>query len=112
MGKYVTCGILKGGVGLSDIVCDVTNGDLIFKDDVLGNCLMSNLSLTDPVDIVPTEKEAAINKLRVNSGSDGVILSDTYLIFLKDGKAEYRKYTEPHIVAHTVAYDLDIEYTF
>lgn len=112
MEKFVTCGILKGGVGLSDIVCDVTNGDLVFKDDVMGNCLMSNLCITDPTDISSTTKEAVVSKLLKDSGADGIILSDTYLIFLKDYKAEYRTYTEPHKVAHAVSYDLDIEYTF
>lgn len=107
MSKFVTCGTLKVGLGFSDIVCDVTTGDLIFCDDVNGNCLMSNLAITDPI---CTEGSPAPDNIINSTKADGVIMSESYLIILRDGVAEYRDYANGTCVLHTVEYDLDIVY--
>lgn len=105
--RFVTCGTLKESVGFSDIVCDITTGDLIFCDDVNGNCIMSNMSVTDPMYI---DGSPAPMNIVNEMGLDGVIMSDSYLITLKDGVAEYRDYSDAMKVMHRVEYDLDIEY--
>lgn len=107
MKNFVTCGMLKVSVGFSDIVCDTSTGDLIFCDDINGNCVMSNLSIVDPI---PTDGSPAPAKIIESTGADGVIMSDTYLIILKDGIAEYRDYADATKIIHTVNYDLDIVY--
>lgn len=107
MKEFVTCGTLKAGVGFSDIVCDPSTGDLIFCDDIMGNCIMSNMSILDPICV---EGSPAISKILEDTEADGVIMSATYLIILRDGVAEYRSYAEATNVMHRVEYDLDIEY--
>lgn len=104
--KFVECGILKEGVGLSPIVCDPSTGDLIFCDDLNGNCIMSNLSITDPL---PMESDV-LTKIKEDNDADGVILSESYIIILKDGIATYRNYGDALKVIHEVEYDTDIEY--
>jgi hypothetical protein len=107
MKDFVTCGSLKIGNGFSDIVCDPATGDLIFCDDINGNCVMSNMSITDPIN---TEYSPAVDKIIESTGADGVIMSETYLIILKDFEAEYRDYTDPMQVLHKVSFDIDIVY--
>lgn len=109
MKNYVTCGTLKLGNGFSDIVCDPTNGDLIFCDDINGNCLLSNMSITDPIDVTNSK---AIDNILKSTGADGVIMSDTYLIVLKGTTAEYRDYSNASVVHHVVEFDTDIVYEF
>lgn len=104
MSKFITCGTMKLGVGFSDIVCDVTTGDLIFCDDVNGNCIMSNMSLTNPMPIL---SEEAVTNILSYTKADGVIMSDMYLIILRDGVAEYRDYADPNKVIHVVEFDTD-----
>ena len=107
MRKYVTCGTLKVGVGFSDILCDLSTGDLIFCDDINGNCVMSNMSVTDPI---CTKDSPAVSNILASTGADGVIMSESYLIILRDGVAEYRDYVDATKIKHVVNYDLDIEY--
>lgn len=108
--NFVMCGTLKVSAGHSDIVCDIKTGDLVFCDDVMGSCLMSNMAVTDPIDC--EGKDEVLNNILKSTEADGVIMSETYLITLKDGVAEYRDYKNGMEVLHTVNYDLDIEYDF
>jgi len=107
MKQFVTCGTMKVSVGFSDIVCDPSTGDLIFCDDVMGNCVMSNLTIVDPIDV---DGSPAVDKILADTKVDGVIMSESYLILLKDGVAEYRDYSNATRIVHTVNFDLDIEY--
>ena len=107
MKDFVTCGTLKVGVGYSDIVCDVSTGDLIFCDDINGNCLMSNMSITDPI---CTEGSPALDNILSATNAIGAIMSESYLIVLFPDVAEYRNYADATKVIHRVEYDLDTEY--
>lgn len=106
MKNLVTCGTLKGGLGYSDIVCDPSTGDLIFCDDLNGNCVMSNLSVTDPLDV----SENVLHNIMKETNSDGVIMSATYIITIKDNTAEYRKVDCPSVIEHNVTFDTDVVY--
>ena len=108
MKDFITCGTLKVGLGFSDIVCDPSTGDLIFCDDINGNCIMSSMSITDPMNM--ENNSAALERLVADANADGVILSETYLIVLKDFVAEYRAYGDNTKVVHRVEFDLDIVY--
>jgi hypothetical protein len=106
MGEFVTCGLLKVNEGYSDIVCDPSTGDLIFCDDILGNSVFSNLSISDPV---PMDADVLLNIID-QTHADGVIMSGTYLIILNDYTAEYREFAKNMEVAMTTTYDLDTDY--
>ena len=107
MSKFVTCGKLDKGHGFSDIVCDITTGELIYCDDIEGNCIMSNLSLQDPIDI---EHSPAADNILEYSGAEGVIMSNTYLIIINGDVAEYRDYSNFDRVLHRVEFDTDFVY--
>ena len=107
MKELITCGTLKVGVGFSDIVCDPSTGDLIFCDDINGTCLMSNLAITDPI---CTDGSPALDNIIATTGAIGAILSESYLIVLRENVAEYRSYTAATKIIHSVEYDLDTEY--
>ena len=104
---FVMCGALRLGVGLSPVYCDVTTGDLVFSDDLNGNCLFSNMSLTDPIDMSGSH---AFEKMCADMQCDGIILSNSYIITLKDDKAEYRQYGQSDKILQTVEFDLDTVY--
>lgn len=108
MSKFVTCGKLKLGTGYSDIVCDVTTGDLIFCDDANGNCLISGIPcVPDPFDVTDSP---AIDKIITQMECDGAILTGRYLITFNDFKAEFRNCSEPTIIKHSCDVDFNIEY--
>lgn len=104
--KFTKCGVLSNGIGLSPIYCDNETGDMIYVDDINGNCVMSNLGSPDPVEAA----DAALNKIMTSYNLDGVILTDQYIIFLKDWEASYRKYDTADEVVQTVDFDIDITY--
>lgn len=106
--KYLMhCGAMRESVGLSDIVCDAATGDVVLVSDIMGQCLFSNVSVADPAHFTDP---AVINKLCDAYNCDGVIMTDSYLITLKDDVASYRSYLDLEKVAHTVEYDLFIDY--
>lgn len=109
MKSYVTCGMLDSGVGYSDILCDASTGDVILCSDLLGDSLFSNVTVMDPM---PYDKESIIENLCDYFKCDGAILSESYLITLRDGVAEYRSYADTSVVKHTVSYDLYMSYSF
>ena len=106
MSDFILCGVLKVNESFSDIVCDPSTGDLIFCDDILGNCVLSNMSITDPM----LMQHDNLVSIALKSGTDGVIMSDTYLIELNNYKADYKSYASGMKITHTVSYDLDTEY--
>ena len=109
MREYVTCGAIDCGNGWSDIVVEPITGDTICCNDLLGDSLFSNISVADPM---PFENEEAIRKVCEHFNCDGVIMSASYLITLKDDVASYRNYLDNTKVEHRVEYDLCQEYVF
>lgn len=109
MKDYVTCGMLDSGVGYSDILCDPKTGDVILCSDLLGDSLFSNVTVMDP-NAYPNE--GVITNICDYFNCDGAILSNSYLITLKDGVATYRSYADTSKIMHTVNYDLNMSYDF
>lgn len=100
------CGKLKAGLGYSHIYCDVRTGDVVYDSDIMGACLFSNISVVDPLEVT----DEVMDNIIKDCDADGVIMSETYLIVLKDNKAEFRKYDAATVVTMVVDYDLDMEY--
>lgn len=106
--KYLMhCGAMRESVGLSDIVCDASTGDVVLVSDMMGQCLFSNVSVADPTYFADP---AVVNKLCDTYDCDGVIMTYSYLITLKDNIASYRSFLDLENVAHTVEFDLFIDY--
>lgn len=109
MKDYVTCGMLDSGVGYSDILCDPKTGDVILCSDLLGDSLFSNITVMDPSTY---QNDSVITNVCQYFKCDGAILSESYLITLKDGVASYRSFADTSKILHTVAYDLNMSYDF
>ena len=106
MKEFITCGVLKEGIDFAPIVCDPATGEMILADDINGNCVLTNLGFHDPMMV---GEDAAV-KMAVDYKVDGVILTQTYIIFLKDNVATLRTYTEPDKVKMSIDFDTNIEY--
>ena len=109
MSKYVTCGLLDTGVGFSDILCDPDTGDVIYCSDLLGDSLFSNITVMDPIEL---ENDSVIEILCEYFKCDGAILSESFVIILRDGVAEYHCYDDTSKIKHIVNYDLSMSYEF
>lgn len=100
------CGYLKESRGFSPIVCDPVTGDLILNDDIVGNCIISEISVPDPVSTDAEYCQRVIKHFKC----DGVVKTDSYLITIRDYVAEFRSYYDINNIAKTVAFDLNAEY--
>ena len=106
--RFVTCGILESSAGgYSDIVCDLTTGDCIFVDDMIGPTIFENITVIEPVEMDTSVLQKIVNKL----GSKGVIVMQNFYIVLRDNdKAEYMSLLEGCKITNTVEYDLSTEF--
>ncbi len=104
--RFVLCGMLKEGMSFSPIYCDVRTGDMIFSDDLNGNCIMSNLGFSDPM----MADMNAMLKIIESNELDGIIMTYSYIVFLKDYVATLREYDDPYTIKTTLNFDLDVEY--
>lgn len=73
--------------------------------DINGTCVIGEVSVEDPQ---PMER-AACEKILRDTRMDGVIVSKTQVILLRDGKATYRKFPDMNTVIAEVDYNLDVE---
>lgn len=105
MANLVTCGLMKDGSGLSEVVCNTESGEAILMGDINGTCVIGEVSVEDPQ---PMER-AACEKILRDTRMDGVIVSKTQVILLRDGKATYRKFPDMNTVIAEVDYNLDVE---
>lgn len=108
MKELIECGTLANAGEYSPILCDPITGDVVYDSDIMGRILFSDITVADPL-CMPYE---AIMKIArgIENEADGVICTNTYIIFLKDGIATYRRNYSSNKVEHTVKYSLDIEY--
>ena len=108
MRELVECGTLSNGGDYCPIVCDPMTGDVVYDSDIMGKTLFSDITVADPLYLPPE----AISKIArgVADVADGIICTNTYIIFLKDGVATYRFNSSSDKVEHTVNYSLDIAY--
>lgn len=111
MRELTNCGTLKMGLGYSPILCDNMTGDVVYDSDVLGKCLFSNVAVTDGVLMADTIINNIMSQLEPE-GYIGVIVTNTYLIKLKEGKAYYCSFVDTTKVLHVVDFDLDTEYEY
>lgn len=102
----ILCGKLRAGLGFDNIYCDPSTGDVVYDSDIMGRCLISNVSVIDPT----TVSDEVFDKVIADLNADGVIFSDKYLIVLKDEKAEFREYESAMQAKLVVDYDLSVEY--
>lgn len=109
MTGYVTCGALDTGNGFSDIVVNVETGDAVCCSDLLGDSLLSNVAVLDPIHF---DNAPLLDKLCEHFDCDGVIMSGKHLITLKDNKAYYRNYGNNEMIEHVVDFDLNVSYDF
>lgn len=106
MADFIYCGLLSVNADPSPIVCDPSTGDLVLVDDILGNSILSNLSIVDPIPM----DESVLRKLLTQVDGCGVIMSSTYMIVLKEDKAEYHSFADMSKIEHVVDYDYDTVY--
>lgn len=107
--SFVTCGTLRGGLGFSPIVCFPATGELVLADDANGNCVISNISVVDPIEM----DDDALNKLIAQSpkeGCVGVAVTCTRLVLFYEFSADVYEYTDLTKPAYTVAYDTDVAF--
>lgn len=106
--RFVTCGILESSAGgYSDIVCDLTTGDCIFVDDMIGPTIFENITVMEPVEMDTSVLQKIVSKL----GSKGVIVMQNFYIVLRDNdKAEYMSLLDGCKITNTVEYDLSTEF--
>ena len=108
MKEFIECGTLANGGSYSPIVCDPLTGDVIYVDDLMGTVLFSEITVSDPLNMREDTLTGIAKKLAPEY--DGVICTEKYLIYLKDGVATYRPVTNSNKVEQTVSYSLDVEY--
>lgn len=100
--KFITCGAIESGAGLDDIVVNEKTGDAVVISDLQGNRYLTGFKVEHP--ILCTD-ETNFQKLIDYFNCDGVILSQEYLITLKDYTASYRDYVDKQKIVLTVDYD-------
>lgn len=105
MASFTRCGSYDDGNGTCDLVADVNTGEVILVSDLLGNCYLSEITALNVLRFASEEAEA---KIRRHFEADGVILTDKYLITLKDGVASYRNAQDYSAVEHTIKFDTDM----
>lgn len=108
MKDLIECGTLANGGEYSPILCDPITGDVVYDSDIMGKLLFSDITVADPLSI----SSEAIMRIAegIQGEADGVICTNTFIIFLKNGVATYRRNYSSNVVEHTVKYSLDIEY--
>ena len=105
--RFVTCGILESSAGgYSDIVCDLTTGDCIFVDDMIGPTIFDNITVIDPVAM----EESILRSIVYRLGAQGVIVIRNFYIVLRNDKAEYMSLLEGGKITNVVDYDLSTEF--
>lgn len=105
MSRFVTCGAFNNGMGLCDILVDTVTGELILLDDIGGNSYISELTVMDPI---TPEEDANLQKVLDYFGADGVVMSQSYLVTLKDGVASYREFADNSKIVKEIQYDTDM----
>lgn len=106
MANLINCGILDSGIGLSELKCDPRTGEVIYCDDLNGNCVLSNISVMNPVEL----NFDIYEKLLSQVSGRGIIITTDHVIVLQEDTAEYREVKDATIVVHTVSYDTDVVY--
>ena len=106
MKHLVQCGVLKGAYGMSPILCDVATGEAIWSDDICGNCVLSNITVMEPV----TRNEKVYLNFIDYFNCKGVVVTEDYIIIFREDVAEYHKYTDIDKIEHVTEYDTDIVY--
>lgn len=106
--NLVDCGLLKCAYDYSHIYNDPVTGDVILCNDLLGNCILSNITVFEPRML----KEDVAMKLIKSTDSIGLVSSTKYLITLTEDKAHYRLWTDPTTIKFTVDYDTDNCYDY
>lgn len=105
--RFITCGILESSAGgYSDIVCDITTGDCIFVDDMMGATIFDNITVTEPTLMETSVLQKIVDKL----GVQGVIVMRNYYILLNDDKASYMSLLDGGKITNVIDYDLSTEF--
>lgn len=109
MSDFVLCGCLSHGDNeFSELYCDMSNGDIVWTDDLNGNCILSNISVADPI---PMEMQNCL-KLCRDGGFYGVIMCDSYMIIFRDDThVDFCKFDDLNKVVDSIEYDTDTEFT-
>lgn len=105
--RLVTCGGMYMSGSLCYIYADPKTGECVLSSDLLGNCVMGEITVMKPSTF---EDEAVLKQMCETFDCDGAIMSDEYLVTLKDEKASYRPYANLMQVAKVIEYDIDTVY--
>lgn len=108
MRDFVICGCFMGEDGvMEEVFCNPHTGDLIRNSDLLGNCIVGNVAVTDPTNMEGVDMTGLLKYCN----AIGAVKTDTYLLtFREDMVVEYRKVSNARVVEKTAKYDLDVEY--
>ena len=108
MASFVQVGLLKRSTGFSPIKYNKENGDLVFFDDINGNCVMSEVTLPG-LSKFDFNQEMVLNLCKQYS-ADGAILTDSGFIILFEDVADYYSFADLKKPTHSTNYDLEEEY--
>ena len=102
MSNYVICGkrIIDGEV--YDLYANTATGEVVMESDLHGNCVLSEISVVDPLHL---DKEEFYIKAIKGFQADGIIYSEKELIVLKGSTAEFRDFSNLNEVKATVVFD-------
>lgn len=108
MSKLVLCGVMRSGTGAgySDLVCNTSTGEVIYCDDLNGNCVVSNVSVRNPMELPDDVYLSMLDQIP----ADGIIATEEYMITLRGDQAEFRSVMDAEKVVHTVTFDTDVVY--
>lgn len=77
--NFVLCGLLRKEDTASEIVCEPTAGDVILLDELQGNVIIEQVTITDPTEM----SIEILHKVCDNLKADGVIVSARYYYVIR-----------------------------
>ena len=105
--QIVRCGGFLTNTGITDIYGVYETGDAFLIESSLGGAVqISNVTLEDPEYV----KDEAITRICTEGGYDGIIMTSTHLITLKDNRATFSKFGSFGSETFSTEYDTDIDF--
>lgn len=104
--KFIRCGECEIGADVFDIVCDISSGDCVLRDDVNGDFVISEVTTLNPLFM----SEKACEKIRTDLGVDGIIATDKYLYTIAGDTVSAREYSDTSKAVASFPFNYDVQY--
>lgn len=105
--QIVRCGGFLTKTGITDIYGVYETGDAFIIESALGGAVqLSNITLEEPEYV----KDEAITRICSEGNYDGIIMTATHLIKLKDNKATFSKFGSFGTDTFVTEFDTDIDF--